>query len=121
MPNNQMNVGGDIHCSSIAIGDGTIAGSVNSKESARELVMSLLDRFIIEIKKCDARTPGAISIQTDAAAIRREVASPEPDKGLILRLLNQIESWLGNAGTKIIQAGALADAVNSIRSAIGHL
>jgi len=121
MPDYEIKVGGDIKNASIAMGDGATSGTVISGESARRHAMSLLDAFIVEIRNCDAQTPGLIEIQSDAESIMREVISVKPDKRVIRTLLRRIETWLDGVGATIIRAGALADAVENIRSAIGHL
>jgi hypothetical protein len=121
MSNYEMQVGGNVENASIAMGDGAASGPVISGESARQRVKSLLNTFIVEVENCDPETPGATEVQTDAETVMREVISEKPDKRVIRNSLRRMEAWLDSVGAAIIRAGALTEALENIRSAIGHL
>ena len=82
---------------------------------------SLLNAFIVEVENCDSQTPGVAEVQTDAETVMREVISEKPDKSVIRSSLRRMEAWLDSVGATIIRAGALAAALENIRSVIGHL
>ena len=121
MSNYEMQVGGNVENASIAMGDGAASGTVISGESALQRVKSLLNTFIVEVENCDSETPGVTEVQTDAETVMREVISEKPDKRVIRSSLRRMEAWLDSVGATIIRAGALAEALENIRSAIGHL
>lgn len=117
----EIKVGGDVTNASIAMGEGARSGSAITGETARRHATALLDAFIDEMKNCDAQAPGVIEVQIDAAAIKREVNSAKPNKSEIRALLGRIEKWASSAGAAIIRASALAEALENLRGAIGHL
>jgi hypothetical protein len=121
MSNYEMKVGGDVKNASIAMGDGATSGTVISGESARQQVKSLLNTFMVAVENCDSQTPGLAEVQTDAETVMREVISEKPDKQVIRSSLRRMETWLGGVGATVIRAGALAEALENIRSVIGHL
>lgn len=121
MSDYNVEVGGDVIGASISIGDNARSGAVISGDPVRQHAIRALDEFIAAVRNCDAHTPGVTEVQDDVAEVKREVAASNPDKRAIRERLTRIQAWLAAIGSAVIGAGALADALDKIWDAIGHL
>jgi len=113
-------VGGDVTNSSIAQGAGATAGSSIVGEN-RQRAALLLDDFIATLASYGDESSAVRDMRSLAESAKREVAADRPDKGRIESLLNGIRAILSTTSSAILRVAELANAIDSIRGAVGHL
>ena len=108
----------EIHRSNVAIGDNATAGGTPAaldRDGLREALTVLLG-IVSRLTE-----PPAEEVLDLACAARGEIKAAEPDKAVFRRLVDATRAMMASLGSKIVEAGALADAVAKIADLTRHL
>jgi len=108
----------EVHGSTFAIGDNAQAGGIRGPQDRQGMEEAL--RVLLGIvSRCT--DPVADEVLDLACAARGEVKAAEPDREVFRRLVDATRKMMDTVGAKIIEAGALADAVAKIGELLRHL
>jgi hypothetical protein len=115
----------EIHRSNVAIGDNATASGTSAplnRDGMKEALEVLLGIVSTLPKpKADEPDSGADEVLDLACVARGEIKAAEPDKAVFRRLVDATRKMMDTLGSKIIEAGALADAVAKIADVARHL
>jgi hypothetical protein len=114
-----------IHRSNVAVGDNATAGGISAplnRDGMKEALEALLGIVSTLPKpKADEPDSGADEVLDLACVARGEIKEAEPDKAVFRSLVDATRKMMDTLGSRIIQAGALADAVAKIADLTRHL
>lgn len=114
-----------IHRSNVAIGDHATAGGTPAPQDRDEMKTALAVLLAIVARLPapdeDEPDPGAEEVLDLACVARGEIKAAEPDKAVFRRLVDATRKLMDTLGPKIVEAGALADAVAKIADLTRHL
>jgi hypothetical protein len=108
----------EVHGSTFAIGDNSRAGG--SLGAADQGAMAEALRVLLGVVS-RYQDPAADEVLDLACAARGEIKAAEPDKDVFRRLVDATRKMMDTLGSRIIEAGALADAVAKIGDLLRHL
>ncbi|HXO47866.1 MAG TPA: hypothetical protein VN897_11370 [Mycobacterium sp.] len=115
----------EIHRSNVAIGDHATAGGTPAPPDRDEMkaALTVLLAIVTRLPEPQEGEPdsGAGEVLDLACAARGEIQAAEPDKDVFRRLVDATRKMMVALGSKIIEAGALADAVAKIADLTRHL
>lgn len=115
----------EIHRSNVAIGDDATAGGTQAPPDRDEMkaALTVLLAIVTRLPEPQEGEPdsGAGEVVDLACAARGEIKAAEPDKDVFRRLVDATRNMMVTLGSKIIEAGALADAVAKIADLTRHL
>jgi hypothetical protein len=114
-----------IHRSNVAIGDHATAGGTPATQDRDEMkaALAVLLAIVARLPEPEEDEPdsGADEVLDLACAARGEIKSAEPDKAIFRRLVDATRKLMDTLGAKLVEAGALADAVAKIADLTRHL
>jgi hypothetical protein len=108
----------EIRGSTFAIGDNATAGETTApldRDGVKEALAVLLG---IVSRLSESPADEVLDL---ACAARGEIKAAEPDKDVFRRLIDATRAMMASLGSKIVEAGALADAVAKIADLTRHL
>jgi hypothetical protein len=108
----------EIHGSTFAIGDNASAGGAPApldRDGLREALAVLLG---IVGRLEESAADEVLDLACDA---RGEIRAAEPNKDVFRRLVDAAKAMMAALGSRIVEAGALADAVEKIADLTRHL
>jgi hypothetical protein len=108
----------EVHDSTFAIGDNAQAGGISGSPDRDGVAEALRELLGIVSRYTD---PGADEVLDLACAARGEIRAAEPDKEVFRRLVDATRKLIDKLGSRLIEAGALADAVAKIGELVRHL
>jgi hypothetical protein len=108
----------NVHGSTFAIGKKAKAVGNGGPADLRDMTEALSELFCIVSKYTG---PAADEVFDLAVAARREMSAERPEKEIFRRLVEATRKMMATLGSKIIEAGALADAVAKIGDVVRHL
>ena len=108
----------NVHDSTFAIGKKAKAVRNSGGADLRDMAEALSVLFGIVSKYAD---PAADEVLDLAVAARREISADRPEKEVFRRLVDATRKLMDKLGSRIIEAGALADAVAKIGDLLRHL
>jgi hypothetical protein len=115
----------EIRGSTFAIGDNATAGGTSTpldRDGMKDALAVLLGIVSgLPKPKPDEPDSGADEVLDLACIARGEIKAAEPDKAVFRRLVDATRKLMDALGPKIIEAGALADAVAKIADLTRHL
>lgn len=103
--------------SAFAIGDNARAESHVNRVDSAELADALRSLAGIAARYQD---PSAVQVVDLAVAAGREVDAEQPDKGIFGRLAGAARKMMSDLGPRLIEVGALAEAVSRISELAQH-
>lgn len=109
---------GDVHNSTFAIGKKAMAVG-NSGRLERDDMAAALSVVLGIVGKYTG--PAADEVLDLAVAARREISAEKPEQEIFRRLVDATRKMMDKLGSRIIEAGALADAVAKIGDLVRHL
>ena len=115
----------EIHRSNVAIGDHATAGATPTAPDRDEMkaALTVLLAIVTRLPEPQEGEPDswAGEVLDLACAALGEIKAAEPDKDVFRRLVDATRKMMVTLGSKIIEAGALADAVAKIADLTRHL
>jgi len=108
----------EVHGSTVAIGDHAKATGAPGPQE-REAMAKALEVLLGLVSSYAG--PEADEVRDLAHAAQAEVAAPKPRKKVFRRLLDATRAMTAALGSKIVQAGELADAVAKVADLLRHL
>ncbi|HEY7048810.1 MAG TPA: hypothetical protein VH373_16430 [Jatrophihabitantaceae bacterium] len=89
--------------------------------SAKESISPQLDAFLTALKPYGLDEAVVSNIRALAESVKTEAAMRQPDQGRIAQQLDRIKALLATAASAAVPVADFAAAIESIRSAVGHL
>jgi hypothetical protein len=108
----------EVHGSTVAIGDHAKASGAPGPLD-RDAMTSALEVLLGIVGSYDE--PEAKAVRDLARAAQGELEAPKPRKEVFRRLVDATRTMTAALGSKIVQAGALADAVSKVADLMRHL
>jgi hypothetical protein len=108
----------NVQGSTFAIGERARAVGNSSNADLRDMAEALSVLFGIVSKYAD---PAADEVLDLAVAARRGISAGKPEEAVFRRLVDATRKMMDKLGSRIIEAGPLADAVARIGDLVRHL
>jgi len=121
MSDYRINIEGDVEYSAIAVGPRTAARTSVSDGSAKTQASRLLNEFIAALETYGSDEPYVTDLRDLAESAKAEVTADRPNKGRIRSQLEGIRAIMSTMTSTLIGAADLANALDKIRIAVGHL
>jgi hypothetical protein len=115
MESYNIHIEGDVKKATIVQGPGATAGAIENR------VSRLLDEFIARAAGSGDEDPRLLQMLDLAESAKTEATIDSPDKGRIRSLLARIRALIQAMGPAAVGAAELADIINNIWNAVGHL
>jgi hypothetical protein len=110
-----IHIEGAVKKANIAQGPGATAGATENP------VSRLLDEFIARVAGYGDEDPRLLQMLDLAESAKTEATTGSPDKGRIRSLLARIRTLIQATGPAAVGAAELADIIDKIWNAVGHL